>query len=275
MIAVDGTTRLVRLRGTFNLRDTGGHPAARGTMRWGKLYRSDALHRLDDADRRELAARRIGLIVDLRDASERDGSPDALHDLRADVLHVPVLGAAPATFLADDTGLDAFYDHIVTERGHAVVAALRAVAHSGPTPVIVHCTSGKDRTGLIIALALAIAGVRRAAVVADYAATERHLPTAALDEIVARWRTPGRPTTNLDALVRTSPPATMERVLDRIAVSHGSVAGYARAHGLTDEDQALLTDALIRPVRSAAPSPHRRGSGTREPRQRPDRGSTR
>jgi hypothetical protein len=101
------------------------------------------------------------------------------------------------------------------------VAAGPAAADRGDERVPGH------RTGLSIALALAIAGVERAA-------TERQLPTAVLDEIVARWRTADRPAVNLDALLRTSPPATMERVLDRIAAGHGPAEGYTRAHGLTD-----------------------------------------
>lgn len=246
---------LVSLRGTHNLRDTGGlaasagdagQPHRAGLTRWGKLYRSDALHRLDDADRRELRARRVGLVVDLRDGSERADFPSDLRGLGAAVAHVPVLGMPPRVFLDADASLDDFYDHIVEERGHALVEAVRVIARSGATPTIVHCTSGKDRTGLVVALALALVGVDRATIVADYAVTERHLPAAALDETVARLRrTHGHAAANLEALVRLSPPAVLTRIFDRIEVAHGSMAGYARAHGLADDDVAALADALI------------------------------
>ncbi|GAA3300127.1 tyrosine-protein phosphatase [Dactylosporangium vinaceum] len=206
----------------------------------GKLYRSGSLHQLDDADRRDLAALRIGLIVDLRDPAERADSPSDLRGVEATVVHAPVLAQPPAVFLAADTSLDAFYDHIVEERGHALAAVLRLLAASGPTPVLVHCTSGKDRTGLVVALALALAGVDRAAVVADYAASEQHLPSAHVEAILARWP----PGANIATLVRLSPPAALERILRRIDERHGSVAGYARAHGLTDEELLLLTQIL-------------------------------
>ncbi|MET7400191.1 tyrosine-protein phosphatase [Dactylosporangium sp. NPDC005572] len=246
--------RLVRLRGTYNLRDTGGRAAGTGRTRWGKLYRSDALHRLDDDDRRELAARRIGLVVDLRHESERTGFPSALRGLGAEVVHVPVLGAAPETFLAAGAGLDEFYDHIVHERGHALVAAVRVLARSGSTPVIVHCTSGKDRTGLVVALALALVGVGRSTIVDDYAATQHHLPPALLDQVVAHWRQAhGRPVAKLETLVRLSPPAALERVFDRIEARHGSAEEYAREHGLTGEDLMLLADVLVGRPPAAGP----------------------
>ncbi|MFF5235304.1 tyrosine-protein phosphatase [Dactylosporangium sp. NPDC000521] len=169
-----------------------------------------------------------------------------LRGIGAEIVHVPVLGTPPAVFLAADTSIDAFYDHIVQERGHALAAALRVIARSGPTPVIVHCTSGKDRTGLVVALALSLVGVDRATVVADYAATERHLPAAMLDEVVAWWRKTGdRPVVHLDSLVRLSPPALLERILGRIDEVHGSVAGYVRAHGLTDAEIDQLSAALV------------------------------
>ncbi|GAB3834168.1 tyrosine-protein phosphatase [Dactylosporangium cerinum] len=249
MIPDGHPVRLVRLRGTYNLRDTGGRVARTGPTRLGKLYRSDALHRLDDADRRELAERRIGLVVDLRDPSERADFPSDLRGIGAEIVHVPVLATSPATFLAADSSLDEFYDHIVEERGHALATALRVLARSGTTPVIVHCTSGKDRTGLVVALALALVGVDRATVVADYAATERHLPPALLDEIVAHWRrSADRPAVHLETLVRLSPPAALERIFGRIEAGHGSVADYARAHGLSDEDVARLAEALVEPI---------------------------
>ncbi|GLL02158.1 tyrosine-protein phosphatase [Dactylosporangium matsuzakiense] len=132
---------------------------------------------------------------------------------------------------------------IVEQRGHALTTALRALAHSGATPALVHCASGKDRTGLVVALALALAGVDRAAIVADYAASERHLPAAHLDAIVARW--PAR--ANAAALIRLSPPAALERIFRHIDDRHGSVAGYARAHGLTAEDLTQLNRSLSAP----------------------------
>jgi protein-tyrosine phosphatase len=238
--------RLVRLPGTHNLRDTGGHPAGAGVTRWGKLYRSDALHRLGDDGRRERSIRRIGLVIDLRNPSERDRFPSDLGGVDATAVPVPVLADPPETFVAADVSLDDFYHHIVEERGHALVQALRVIASSGPTPVIVHCTSGKDRTGLVVALALALVGVDRSAIVADYAASEQNLPAALLDQTVDWWRQTGNHRgVNLDALVRLSQPAVLERTFERIETRHGSVAGYARAYGLSDQDRRLLNEVLV------------------------------
>lgn len=239
-------SRLVPLRGTFNFRDVGGHHAAPGQSRWGKLYRSDALHKLHLADRAELAARRVGLVLDLRNDNERAIAPTELADIGAEVVHNPVLIRPPSTFIAADATLQEMYDHVIDDGADRVVNALTLIAQSGSTPVVVHCTAGKDRTGLVVALALTLAGVDREAVVADYAETERNLPPSVTDEIVTRLRAKhSHDAVNLDELVRLSPARVLRRTFDRIEKRHGSVQGYVRDHGLAADDVAALRRVLV------------------------------
>jgi protein-tyrosine phosphatase len=241
-------TRRHAVPGTYNLRDVGGYRAGDGETRWGKLFRSDALHRLDADSRAELGSLGIRSVVDLREANERNAAPSLLEGLDIRVHHLPVFdGAAPTRLAEERVTLDEVYGRIVDERGANLVRVIRVIARSGDEPVLVHCTAGKDRTGLVIALTLLAVGVHRTEVVADYALTQQHLA----GEWLARRRsevltdgTEGTPA--LDQLLGGSPPDALERILDRIDREHGSVEGYLSAHGLGEDDREQLLAVLVR-----------------------------
>ncbi|MFP3381581.1 tyrosine-protein phosphatase, partial [Bacillus sp. SIMBA_069] len=75
--------------------------------------------------------------------------------------------------------------------GTQLATAVRLIADSGEDPVLVHCTAGKDRTGLVVALALLAAGVDREDVVADYAQTADNLAGPWADAMLERMRAAG------------------------------------------------------------------------------------
>jgi len=240
------THRHVPLDGTFNLRDVGGYPAGTGETRWRKLYRSDSLHALSPADISELAARGVALIIDLRDDEERAGFPSVLGSLGARVEHNPVFATPASQFITADATLADLYDDVIENSGDRLASAVRHIATSGDAPVLVHCTAGKDRTGLVVALALLAAGVDRASVIADYAQTQAHLPPELLDAIVQRLRAERVPNSvNLDELIRLSPAVALERTLSRVEVSHGSVADFLKLHGVTADELEELRRVLV------------------------------
>ncbi|WP_150308409.1 tyrosine-protein phosphatase [Planctomonas psychrotolerans] len=143
----------VVLDGTYNTRSVG-----RPDQPW--LYRSAALDTLTDDGRRMLGELGIGLVLDLRDDHERG---IAAHSVP--VRRVPLYGPSggPLTGRLEDV-----YEQLLRSRGRELTAAVAEIADS-PFPVLVHCTAGKDRTGLVIALALLVAGWTVDEVVADYA----------------------------------------------------------------------------------------------------------
>jgi protein-tyrosine phosphatase len=243
------TDRLQALAGTYNLRDTGGYPAATGETRWGKLYRSDALHRLTDESREQFAALGIRLVVDLRDEAELASSPSRLDGLGLTVVHTPIFaGAAPTAALADVT-LEGLYRSMITDYGDNLAAAVRLIARSGDEPVLVHCTAGKDRTGLVVALALRGAGTSREAVIADYAETEENLRGEWVDTMLERMTAGGYPGGRaLRQIVSASPPELITAILDRIDEEYGSAAAYLLAHGLDEHDLELLKAVLVAPA---------------------------
>ncbi len=129
----------------------------------------------------------------------------------------------------------------LAERADSVLAALRMIAYrEGAT--LVHCTAGKDRTGTVIALALADAGVERSAIVADYAASADHF-----DELMKRLAaSTGRRELALAAAVRHRPKViTMERFLDALSEEAGGVERWLAAHGWTDADHAAMRRKLL------------------------------
>ena len=243
-----GPERLHLLPGLYNLRDTGGYRAAAGVTRWGKLLRSDALHQIDDSGRARLAEVGIAHIVDLRGEGERQSAPSLIEGLATEVHHIPVFDdAAPPSPAAALAGLAPIYDHIVDERGAQLVAAIRVIAAAGEDEaVLVHCTAGKDRTGIVIALALSAAGVERSEVVADYALTSDNLRGAWADAMLDRVARSGQELTPaIVELISASPAAVMDALLERIEREHGSAAQYLRAHGLRDDELERLTAALV------------------------------
>jgi protein-tyrosine phosphatase len=236
------------LPGIYNLRDTGGYRAGSATTRWGKLFRSDALHRLDEAGRARLVELGIAHIVDLRGDDERRSAPSRVDASGITVHHLPVFDeASPASQAGAAIGLAKVYDHMVDARGANLVRAIRVIAASADDEaVLVHCTAGKDRTGLVIAFALLAAGVERDEVVADYAATAEHLAGEWADLMLDAIRVAGHQVTpELHELMTASPAPVLEALLERIDREYGSITAYLAANGLAEADRERLAAALI------------------------------
>ncbi|MET0433282.1 MAG: tyrosine-protein phosphatase [Cellulomonas sp.] len=234
----------VRIPGTANFREVRATVADGYRLRPGYLFRSDALSRLGREGRAALTALGIRRVVDLRsDRDRRLGGRDRLGG-DVEVVRVPMLGGSAASFLGSWELRDV-YREILVGHGPEVRAAVRAVAGS-PGPVVVHCTAGKDRTGVVVALALLAAGVDREAVIEDYARTESNLAGEWLEEMVAlvgRYGVPDSP--ELRVLMGGSPREAIEGVLETIERDHGSTREYLLAAGLSLHDLAALERLLI------------------------------
>ncbi|MCD5346751.1 tyrosine-protein phosphatase [Agromyces sp. H3Y2-19a] len=240
------TSMRIPVPGTYNFRDVGGLPARTGRVRDGVLYRSDGLFRLGDAGKAELRELGVGIVIDLRDDNEARSMPDDLDGLDVEVLRLPVFEGSGASQGMAGISLEALYDRIVTQHAGVVVAALREIASAGERSVIVHCTAGKDRTGIVVALALLAVGVDREAVIDDYARTEANLAGEWLEgmvAVIAKYGVPDTP--ELRTLMGGSPREAIEGVLDTVERAHGSVREYLLASGLGLGDLAGLERLLI------------------------------
>jgi protein-tyrosine phosphatase len=169
--------RLLALVGAYNFRDLGGYPTADGRFtRWGRLFRSDALHELTAEDLQVL--RQVGLasVIDLRTATELERTGRGpLGEEPIAYLHASVLQeeggesvATPAPPEGDQAERYMWYLNVGRD---ALTEALTTAADPVNQPVVFHCAAGKDRTGVLAALILDILGVDRSAIVEDYTIT--------------------------------------------------------------------------------------------------------
>jgi protein-tyrosine phosphatase len=239
----DEIERRISLPGTTNLRDLGGYPAGGGgTVRWRTLLRSDALHRLDGAGRAALAALGLRTVVDLRTPEEVAASPSLLDETGVRTYHVPLFDAADIGQLPPD--LTAVYQYMIDDCGAAIAAAIGRLCDGAALPGLVHCTAGKDRTGLVAALVLDVVGVPDEIIAADYALSNAHADPGAASAIsriraasgVGRW---------LDLGALGASPQVIRDALARVRDQAGSTAGYLLGNGLTRSDLGSLRAALV------------------------------
>src|SRR3954451_4416175 len=234
------------LEGAVNVRDLGGLPVAGGgATRAGVLVRADNLQGLSARDVTALEALGLKLVVDLRTSEEIElegpGPLVGRVEIRNRSLH-PDDGERTDVYVddRDEARLVRMYMRYLRDRPDSIVAALRDVAH-GDGAAIVHCAAGKDRTGMVVALALSAIGVERDAIVADYAATGERL-LAILERLKASSTYAGD-LEGVDDDVHVPRPETMHRVLSLVDARHGSPNDWLRSHGFEDFDalRARLT----------------------------------
>jgi protein-tyrosine phosphatase len=264
-------SRWIDLDGAANVRDLGELPTVDGRRtRSSRLIRADNLQGLTDADVRRLVDELdVRAVADLRTGVEvelegpgpitREPSvaiahlslfPEAGHNTDAAALDddAPVVlpWQSRGTDLGEGDGVrqgaSGVYLRYLEDRADSVVAALRLIANTdGAT--IVHCAAGKDRTGVVVALALAAVDVTRDAIIDDYAQSAERI-----DAIFARLQASA---TYVDDLANQSidkhrpRPATMEHLLDALETNFGGASGWLRAHGWTEDDAAALRKHLL------------------------------
>lgn len=223
------------IAGLLNFRDLGGLPVeADGRIRAGRLYRSACPDTFGSAGLKAIRALRLRTVLDLRDEYERVARPYELGDPRIARLNTPVLGGRPVP--PDQPGL---YAHMAGECGARFTAAVRALARRDALPALVHCAVGKDRTGVVVALALSAVGVPDGTVVEDYLLSNAGLGLAAPD--------PAGPP-DLYQTGRHVSARLIEDVLARARRRGGDVPGFLALHGMTDAELASLREALVSPL---------------------------
>jgi protein-tyrosine phosphatase len=229
--------------GAMNFRDVGGLPAHGGVTRSGVLYRSGNLAAVDDAGAAELRRRGLRRIIDLRDDEEVARFPSRIDGLDVVTQRVPLFLGSVRSFFENDIDLPGLYASLIEDSSSAVVDVVRGVLVD--QPVLVHCTVGKDRTGVTVALTLAAAGVETEAIIDDYARTEGLLPRERNEMVVASLRAAHPEARHVVDLATRSPAPVMRDLLARLDAEYGSPTDYLRAHGLGDDEIAELRRILV------------------------------
>jgi protein tyrosine/serine phosphatase len=270
------TDRWVRLDGTTNMRDLGGLPTADGARTVpGRILRSDNLQTLSADDVARLRSE-FGLreVIDLRTTAEillegrgplRD-VPEVAHrhfsllperGHHTDVFAVEeaeppgdlssgwVESLLPRQTAAHDQGEPPAvrsYLGYLGDRGDHVVGALRALTVAEPGASVVHCAAGKDRTGVVVALALAVADVPHEEIVADYAMTADVIE--ALVAKLAASPTYAEDMDQRDIASHTPRAETMDRLLSVLDERFGGPVGWLDTHGFGAAERAALKARL-------------------------------
>lgn len=239
--------RRLPLAGADNLRDVGGYPTADGGQtRWRTLFRADSLHRLAIAEQEALLEYGVRTVIDLRRAEEIGAAPNIFAaSPRVRYLHLPIAEGAPDP-AAPRLALADLYRSILDRRRAEIGAVLAALARAGAFPAVVHCTAGKDRTGLIVALLLGVAGVSPGQIVEDYALSATYLGDAFWAEVGARLAAAGVSPERYRHLLAAA-PETMAATLAHLDERYGGPVGYVRHVGLGDGQLAALRRALVSP----------------------------
>lgn len=248
----------IQLEGAFNVRDLGGLPVKDGgTTRERVLLRADSLDRLTEADVEVLTGKHgLRHVIDLRSPGERSERHESGPLLSSDVRYSP-LQVIPDPQVDGDEEADPRelaerfraqryarwqregdpveimvenYLGFLDTGAAAYVTALQRLVEPDGAPGIVHCSAGKDRTGVLVALLLEVAGVERDAVIDDYAATNERM-----EFVVERLRSADRfqeIAREIPAFVLEARAETMAEFLRRLDDVHGGAAPWFRSQGV-------------------------------------------
>ncbi|GAB3605104.1 hypothetical protein GCM10027413_05130 [Conyzicola nivalis] len=244
----------IDISGVRNARGIGGLQTLDGRLvRDGLVFRSAGLHAITQAGRQQLAGLGVSTILDLRGTTETEKEPDQFPGVRVVSLplHEPsdpeagiVLGAVAGA--SGGPALREVYREIALTRGAEIVAGLRAIT-SAEGAVLAHCTAGKDRTGVFVALLLAAIGVRDDQIVRTYAESVERLGAEFRSEVSGLLGLHGGATIAEDTLdeLLASPAELIEDVLAGIRHDHGTVAAYLAAHGFSYDELSELRRKLV------------------------------
>jgi protein-tyrosine phosphatase len=236
--------RHLRLDGTDNLRDVGGYPTRAGSIvAWRTLFRSDSLHRLGSHGVAGLAGLNLRTIVDLRSDIEVEHRPSAVAGLPARIVRAPLVRDPAA--LPPLTGLAQEYRYMIDECGDSIGGAVRELCAPGALPALVHCAAGQDRTGVVIALVLAVLGVPDELIGADYSLSSVYLDPDST-ALIGRLKAGGLGDTATAELLSSSADLILNMLAWARTAGGGSVDRYLTAHGVGAFDLAALRSALVR-----------------------------
>jgi protein-tyrosine phosphatase len=231
--------RVIALQGQTNFRDLGGYETADGRhVKWGMIFRSGELSHLTAADYREISTLGIHTVYDLRDQSERASQPtdwgaDPVRALASGKTGTISAAMAPLTDPTIDAkraraALADFY----AQMPNRYAPEYRVIVHElldGRAPLLLHCTAGKDRTGVGSALILTALGVPRATIVKDYELTDQLLKPSSeppKTEFMRRFR--GLPA-DVQRAMMSADPGYIAAAFRSMESQYGSVEKYLAA----------------------------------------------
>ena len=228
----DDSARALVLQSVRNGRDLGGMQGAKGPIPLGRFIRTGSLSHATESDKKVLVDHDVKLDIDLRTFWEVVRSPDRLaSDSRVHYLNISLMGVGiwDAIYPTTRGGL---YVRALAEHQSKFRKVFRAMAQQKEGTILFHCAAGKDRTGMVAAILLSLAGVDHETIVHNYAISARYLHPTATEGAA-----------QVEA-IDDSPPEAMEMFLRALDQKYGGARAYMKKIGLTDAEISALTDRL-------------------------------
>ncbi len=247
------SNRTFEVGGTFNVRDVGGVSTSDGaTMAPGRLFRSASLDAITDRGLDVLRSRGLRTVIDLRSQSEVDRHGRfPLDRMQVRWEHLVSSVTPPAgddkrsvDMRAMDDPMASMYLEIMSTSGPAFARGLRMLADDA-LPAIVHCTSGKDRTGLFVVLLHLVVGVPLETALVEYRQDDE-TSKRAVEDMLRRY--PDMQALGPEKLARTSGTDAkwVIAALDSIG-GERAVPDWLASHGCDTRDQAKIRASFIDP----------------------------
>jgi protein-tyrosine phosphatase len=238
--------RHIALERALNFRDVGGYRTADGgRVRWRRLFRAGGLSELSETDLAILRELGIVTVVDLRSTAEWESGRFPVDQIPVAIHHVPIVEQIldPTRYALPEGMLAARYQDYARIGAAPIAKALSVIADPAGHPIVVHCLAGKDRTGVVVALTLALVGVDDETIAQDYALS--NLAMADLRALAeANPDRPPRPTALSDE-VFSAKPTNITSLLAALRDAHGSIEDYVVGAGVKPESIDALRAALV------------------------------
>jgi protein-tyrosine phosphatase len=251
--AVVAAERRIPFEGVTNFRDLGGYRTLSGRrVRWGQVFRSDALHGMSEADLGVYNELGLRAVYDLRREVERAERPNPVLSRNLPILSRPAGDQTPVSLEAttSEEGERVLFGIYIGHIDHAAPRfgeLFSAMANDDGLPAVFHCHAGKDRTGLAAALLLGALGVERDTILDDYELTGRYWQQAQRDQTFERLMNAGLPP-EAAAGVLSAPRWVLRSALEYLDREHGGTERYLSGPGgMSQADLRRLSDQLLTP----------------------------
>jgi len=245
--------RLIDVEGAYNVRDLGGYQTADGRLtRWGVYLRADNMNDISEGGKAALLSYGLKRIIDLRQTNSVEETPNVFESSKdPEYLRINIIGdeeppgwSDAAESLVGAENLFNLYRLMLDHCQERFAEVMTKLSEPEALPAIYHCQAGTDRTGIVSAFILSLAGVARHTIVEDYALSGPHLRRRILAEASASGA-------SLEELAeirqRELHPAVgaMDLTLDYLGEKYGGVEGYLGRNGVSGDQLQSIRDAMV------------------------------
>lgn len=257
-------SRVLSLSGDVNFRDCGGYLTLRGNhIKTGMLYRSATLSRITEEDIRQVERLGLNRVIDLRTRREIElGGYDriypgneACYDFFDFGYGDPYLSEARVSSELEwdmkQVDFPSIYVHMLEQNKPAIKRIFDRFADPLQYPILIHCTQGKDRTGIIVALLLLMLDVPRATISEDYMLTDKLVDAQAKLREMERYlddykgSVPAGITARDWAPFFTCLPQSLENLLDHLEMKYNGGTHFLESIEIDSERQGIIRDILL------------------------------